>query len=150
MLRVLAPISGGTLAVDDIPDPVFARGLVGAGVAIRPRAGRQHAVAPISGRLVKLHPHAYLVVSDQGPGVLVHLGIDTVRMQGDGFELLTEEHCHVEAGDAMVSWDPDAVESSGRSPVCAVVAVDCDPGTVLKQAVHVPVEAGDLLFLVEC
>lgn len=150
MLRVLAPVSGGTLAVGEIPDPVFARGLVGAGVAIEPRPGRQAAVAPISGRLVKLHPHAYLVVSEQGPGVLVHLGIDTVRMQGDGFELLTREHLRVEAGDAMVSWDPAAVQDAGRSPVCAVVAVDCDPGTVLQQALHVPVQAGDLLFVVDC
>jgi PTS system N-acetylglucosamine-specific IIA component len=136
--------------VSDIPDPVFAKGLVGPGTAIRPRGGRQVAVAPVSGVLAKLHPHAYLVVSDAGNGVLVHLGIDTVHMQGDCFELLAREGEHVEARDGIVAWDPSQVERSGRSAVCAVVVLDCDPSTVTQQEVDVDVERGDLLFEVNC
>jgi len=70
-LRVVSPVAGHSLAVSDIPDPVFAKGLVGPGTAIRPRGGRQVAVAPVSGVLTKLHPHAYLIMSDSGNGVLV-------------------------------------------------------------------------------
>ncbi len=113
MLRVVSPVAGHSLAVSDIPDPVFARGLVGPGTAIRPRGGRQVAVAPVSGVLAKLHPHAYLVVSDAGNGVLVHLGIDTVHMQGECFELLAREGEHVEARDEIVAWDPSQVEQVG-------------------------------------
>ena len=150
MLPVLSPVAGHSLAVSDIPDPVFAKGLVGPGCAIMPRAGRQAAVAPVGGVLAKLHPHAYLVVTDAGRGVLVHLGIDTVHMQGEGFDLVHQEGEHVEAGDAVVTWDPSAVERSGRSPVCAVVVLDCDPGSVSHKAVDVDVEKGDLLFTVSC
>lgn len=150
MLRVVSPVAGHSLAVSDIPDPVFARGLVGPGTAIRPRDGRQVAVAPVAGVLAKLHPHAYLIVTDAGPGVLVHLGVDTVHLQGEGFELLAQEGQRVEAGDRIVAWDPTLVEESGCSTVCAVVVLDCDPGTVSQQALDMDKERGDLLFEVAC
>jgi phosphotransferase system IIA component len=89
-------------------------------------------------------------MSDSGNGVLVHLGIDTVHMQGVGFDLLTEEGGRAEAGDEIVSWDPSFVEQEGRSPVCAVVVLDCEPETVTQQALDVEVERGDLLFEVDC
>lgn len=150
MLRVVSPVAGHSLAVSDIPDPVFARGLVGPGVAIRPKAGRDTAVAAISGTLTKLHPHAYVLVSDSGQPVLVHLGIDTVRMQGDGFELLAQEGDEVASGDPIVSWDAGYVEATGRSSVCAVVVLDCDPSIVVQQPVDVDVEPGELLLEVDC
>jgi len=143
-------VAGHSLAVSGIPDPVFAKGLVGPGTAIRPRGGRQVAVAPVSGVLTKLHPHAYLIMSDSGNGVLVHLGIDTVHLQGEGFDLLAQEGGRAEAGDEIVSWDPSLVEQEGCSSVCAVVVLDCDPETVTQQALDVDVERGDLLFEVDC
>lgn len=150
MLRVVAPVAGHSLAVSDIPDPVFAKGLVGPGVAIVPEPGPQIAVAPISGTLVKLHPHAYVVTDPGGNAVLVHLGIDTVRMQGEGFELLAEEGAPVSAGDPVLSWDPTYVESTGRSALCAVVVLDCDPATVVRQPVHVDVKREQLILEVTC
>ncbi|HEU4514070.1 MAG TPA: PTS glucose transporter subunit IIA [Nocardioidaceae bacterium] len=150
MLRVVSPMAGHSLTVHEIPDPVFAAGLVGPGVAIRPRPGPQSALAPIAGTLVKLHPHAYVVTDETGQGVLVHLGIDTVRMQGEGFDLVAGEGSHVEAGDEIVRWDPACVEASGHSAVSAVVALDCDPATVHHRPVGVDVEQGDLLLEVEC
>lgn len=150
MLRVLSPVAGHSLEVRDLPDPVFSRGLVGPGVAVRPRPVRQTAVAPVSGKLVKLHPHAYLILTAEGQGVLVHLGIDTVHMQGDGFAVQAHEHDDVVAGEEIVSWDPSYVASTGRSPTCAVVVLDCDPSTVKPHAVDTDVDAGDLLFEVDC
>lgn len=150
MLQVLSPVAGHSLAVSDIPDPVFAKGLVGPGTAVRPLPGRQVAVAPVSGALMKLLPHAYLVLHESGHGVLVHLGIDTVRMQGEGFELLRQEGDHVEAGEEIVTWDPGQVEASGYSAICPVVVLDCDPGGVRRQAVDVDVAKGEWLFEVVC
>lgn len=150
LLQVRSPVAGHSLAVSDVPDPVFAGGLVGPGVAITPRAGHQASVAPISGRLTKLLPHAYLIVDEAGRGVLVHLGVDTVHMQGEGFVLLASENDQVAAGDRIVEWDPDRVRQAGHSPVCAVVMLDCDPATVTAQAVGVEVEFEQLLFEVDC
>ncbi|MGN6577686.1 MAG: PTS sugar transporter subunit IIA [Nocardioides sp.] len=125
MVSVLSPVAGLRQEVSDVPDPVFAAGLVGPGAAIAPRHGKQRAVAPIDGRLAKLYPHAFVVVSDKGPGVLVHLGIDTVQMNGDGFTTLVAEDVRVRAGDEIIAWDPEYVEETGRSAICAVVVLDC-------------------------
>jgi PTS system N-acetylglucosamine-specific IIA component len=150
MFTVGSPLPGRSLAVSALPDPVFAEGLVGPGMAILPRPGNQRAVAPVTGRLVKLYPHAYVVLTESGHGVLVHLGVDTVHMQGDGFRLHVAENTRVCAGDQIISWDPTHVEHTGRSATCAVVVLDCDPGCVHLQALDAEVEANQLLFEVDC
>ena len=133
----------------DVPDPVFATGMVGPGVAIAPVLGMQTAVAPIAGRLAKLHPHAYLVVSHYGPGVLVHLGIDTVHMHGDGFTLVAAENEEVRAGQGIVTWDPSYVAGTGRSPICAVVALDCTTGAQPLQSSGSVVRVAQPIFDIE-
>jgi PTS system N-acetylglucosamine-specific IIA component len=120
--------------------------MVGSGLAIDPVASAQTAVAPVSGRLAKLHPHAYLVVTDEGVGVLVHLGIDTVTMRGDGFSLLATEDARVEAGQPVVGWDPAYVARTGRSPMCAVVVLDQPARADLAHPPGSPVTAGEPVF----
>nr|SBO92471.1 PTS system, N-acetylglucosamine-specific IIA component [Nonomuraea gerenzanensis] len=129
-----------------VPDPVFSAGMVGPGTAIDPLRGPGKAVAPIAGKIMKLHPHAYVIVGDDGKGVLVHLGIDTVQLKGAGFQLLAAEGDRVSAGQPVVAWDPSAIEAGGRSPVCPVVALDAlseELTGVAEGAVHV----GDELFV---
>jgi PTS system N-acetylglucosamine-specific IIA component len=149
-MQVLAPVTGTSLEVADVPDPVFASGMVGPGLAIEPRPGLQNAVAPIAGRLAKLHPHAFLVVSDTGPGVLVHLGIDTVQMHGDGFTLVAGQDDVVRAGQEIVTWDPGYVTGTGRSAVCAVVVLDCPAPSEPLQRPGSPVTAADPIFDIGC
>jgi PTS system N-acetylglucosamine-specific IIA component len=149
-MQVLAPVTGTSLAVADVPDPVFASGMVGPGLAIEPRPGLQSAVAPIAGRLAKLHPHAFLVVSDTGPGVLVHLGIDTVQMHGDGFTLVAGQDDVVSAGQEIVTWDPGYVTVTGRSAVCAVVVLDCPAPSEPLQRPGSSVTAADPIFDIGC
>jgi PTS system N-acetylglucosamine-specific IIA component len=150
MVVVLAPVSGLREDVKDIPDPVFSRGIVGPGAAITPHHGKQCAVAPIDGTLVKLHPHAYLIHADDGPTVLVHLGIDTVRLHGDGFTSVVEEQQRVSAGAEIIRWDPDYVEGAGHSPICAVVVLDCACPAVACQPNGSEVTAAEPLFSVDC
>jgi sugar PTS system EIIA component len=77
----------------------------------------------------------------------VHLGIDTVQLEGEGFELLAAEGAVVEAGQPLIRWDPAVVAASGRSPVCPVIALDApkDALTNLREDGQV-VAIGDLLF----
>lgn len=133
-LVVLSPLAGQVLPLSDVPDLVFAEAMVGPGVAVEPGTGRIHAVAPVAGRLVKLHPHAFVVLHGSGRGVLVHLGIDTVELRGEGFELLAAEGDDVEVGTPVVSWDPGAVRGGGRSAICPVVALDAPVDAVAVQA----------------
>ncbi|WP_055477992.1 PTS sugar transporter subunit IIA [Sphaerimonospora mesophila] len=146
MTTVLAPVAGAAIGLAAVSDLVFSQAMVGPGTAIDPDRRPGHAVAPISGTIVKLHPHAYIVVGDDGKGVLVHLGIDTVQLRGEGFALLAAEGDRVLAGQPVVAWDPAAVEAGGRSPVCPVVALDAEDGTV-GEMVEGRVGAGDPLFL---
>lgn len=145
MTTVLAPVEGAAVGLAAVPDPVFSAGMVGPGTAIDPRRGPGTAVAPIAGKIVKLHPHAYVIEGDDGKGVLVHLGIDTVQLRGRGFRLLAAEGDRVSAGQPVVAWDPAQIEAGGRSPVCPVVALDALDGTVTG-VVCGTVRAGDELF----
>ena len=80
---VRSPVAGVVVALDDVPDPVFSGRIVGPGVAVIPdRAGGDDvsALAPISGTVSKIHPHAYVITDDNGRSVLVHLGLDTVGL----------------------------------------------------------------------
>ncbi len=146
-LSVLAPVSGQALPLADVPDPVFAAALVGPGVAIDPgRTGRVVAVSPVAGKIVKLHPHAYVVQTADGAGVLVHLGIDTVQLAGEGFGLLAAEGAEVAAGDEIVAWDPAAIDAGGRSAICPVVALDASAEALSDVRDTGDVAAGEPLF----
>ncbi|MFI7417394.1 PTS glucose transporter subunit IIA [Nonomuraea sp. NPDC049684] len=145
MTTVLAPVEGAAVGLAAVPDPVFSAGMVGPGTAIDPLRGPGKAVAPIAGKIMKLHPHAYVIVGDDGRGVLVHLGIDTVQLKGKGFQLLAAEGDRVSAGQPVVAWDPSVVEAGGRSPVCPVVALDALSESVTG-IVQGAVRVGDELF----
>ena len=148
-VQVLAPCPGRVVAMSDVPDPVFAEEMVGPGVAIEPEPGRTTVVAPIAGTVVKVLPHAFVVLGD-GVGVLVHLGINTVRLEGEGFEVLATQGSDVAAGDPMITWDPATLPASAHgqdvSPVVPVVLMDGEKGSVTSDALGSSVAVGDLLF----
>jgi PTS system glucose-specific IIA component len=146
---VLSPCPGRVVAMADVPDPVFAEEMVGPGVAIEPDPGPTTVVSPIAGKVLKVLPHAFVVLGD-GIGVLVHLGINTVRLEGEGFEVLATQGSEVAAGDPMITWDPSSLpETAGGqdvSPVVPVVLMDGVKGSVTSDAIGGTVAAGDLLF----
>ncbi|GAA4676800.1 PTS sugar transporter subunit IIA [Frondihabitans cladoniiphilus] len=150
MTSVLTPFAGRVVALADVPDPVFAQELVGAGVAVVPPADATSvtAVAPLAGIIVKLHPHAFAMLGDDGTELLVHVGIDTVKLAGAGFELLVEEGSAVKAGDAVVRFDPVAIAAAGYSAVCPVLILGSAPGSVAQGSVGREVAEGDELYAV--
>ncbi|HZP50660.1 PTS glucose transporter subunit IIA [Actinocrinis sp.] len=145
VLLVGAPLSGTAIELRDVPDPVFAQAMVGPGAAVDPERGPLTVVSPIAGTLVKLKPHAFVVVAAGGRGVLVHLGIDTVNLDGAGFELLAVEGAEVAAGAPVVRWNPAEIEARGLSPVCPVIALDAETAAVGAVAAG-PIEPGRTLF----
>ena len=144
-LAVLAPVSGAVVPLADVPDAVFAQAIVGPGTAIDPERRPLTALSPVAGRVVKLHPHAFVVRTGSGRGILTHLGIDTVELKGEGFERLVAEGDEVVAGTPVIAWDPAAVEAGGRSPVCPVIALDATAAAI-SPAGAARVDAGAELF----
>jgi PTS system glucose-specific IIA component len=145
--HVLSPCPGRVVAMADVPDPVFAEEMVGPGVAIEPDPGPTTVVAPIAGKVLKVLPHAFVVLGD-GVGVLVHLGINTVRLEGKGFEVLAEQGSTVAAGDPMVRWDPATITGEDISTIVPVVAMDRPKGSVPDPEPGAVAATGDVLFTV--
>ncbi|ASR54168.1 PTS glucose transporter subunit IIA [Cellulomonas sp. PSBB021] len=134
-LRVVAPVPGVVHAIGQVPDPVFAEQIVGPGIAIAPdHVARLDVVAPCDGVVGALHPHAFALEVDGGRSVLVHLGIDTVRLAGLGFTLHVRRGEAVRAGQRLITFSPVDVAASGMSTVCPVVALQADPALVVLDA----------------
>ena len=98
--------------------------MVGYGAAIDPPRRVVDAVAPVSGRIMKLFPHAYIVMTPEIVGVLVHLGLDTVRLNGHGFTTHAREGDTVSAGQVVTTFDVPSVEAAGLNPIVPVVIMD--------------------------
>lgn len=150
MTDVLSPAAGTIRPLSEVPDPVFAAEMVGPGLAVDPTREPQTAVAPIAGTIAKLHPHAFAIAGDGdgdgGIAVLVHLGIDTVQLGGEGFEVVATEGTHVEAGDVVVRWDPATVEAGDRSPIVMVCVLDQPAGAVPADRAGEQVAVGQRLL----
>jgi PTS system glucose-specific IIA component len=122
--KVLAPVAGRAVLLQDVPDPVFSQGMVGYGAAIDPPRGVIEAVAPVSGKLLRLMPHAYVVMTPDNVGVLVHLGLDTVALKGEGFTAHVSQGDDVTAGQLIITYDVPAVAAKGLNPIVPVVIMD--------------------------
>jgi PTS system glucose-specific IIA component len=148
---VLAPVDGRAVSLQDVPDPVFSRAMVGHGAAIDPARGVIDAVAPVSGKVLKLLPHAYIVMTPDNVGVLVHLGLDTVGLDGQGFTAHVSQGDDVTAGQVVITYDVPSVEAKGLNPIVPVVVMDeREPGNiVLSEAVTAgaDIASGASLFI---
>ena len=148
-LTVRSPVAGVVVGLDSVPDPVFSGRIVGPGVAVAPdRASGEEvaALAPVGGTIAKIHPHAYIISTDEGRSVLVHLGLDTVSLGGSGFTLRADEGQRVEAGSPIISWSPAQIEAGGLNPIVPVIALEGDESDLEPVSPDRTVAAGDTLM----
>ena len=139
---VFAPVGGQVLSLADSGDKVFASGALGEGVAIVPNSGR--IVSPVAGvlRTVAKTGHAFGIKTDDGVEVLVHVGIDTVSMDGEGFEVLVEKKQRVEVGDALVNVDLAKVASAGYATTTLMTVTNSKTMSAVTPIVDTVVNAG--------
>src|SRR5437868_12033194 len=146
-IDVLAPLDGTVVDLETVPDEVFAQKMVGDGVAIAPSG--HVAVAPVSGTLVKLFPggHAFGIATSDGFELIVHLGLDTIELKGQGFENIATEGQMVQAGMPIVRFDRTVIEGMGKVMLSPVVSTG--NGTIVRRATG-QVQAGqDVLFVLK-
>lgn len=151
-LKIKAPVSGLCVDLDEVPDEVFSKRMMGDGVAIRPTEGLF--VAPADGELVMLFKtgHAYGMILDNKVEILIHIGIDTVELQGEGFEILAAQGTRVSSGTPIVRVDLDFIRQKGYDPITPIIITSpdttgTDPGVKLKTEVDQPVVAGSSVIL---
>ena len=130
-LQLLAPLSGVLMPLDQVPDPVFSSRLIGDGLCIDPTS--QTLCAPLAGVIsnVQRSGHAINITDDSGVQVLMHIGLDTVNLDGQGFKRLVEEGQRVEAGQALIEFDADYIALHARSLLTLVLVVSAEPFTLL-------------------
>ena len=122
--ELTAPCNGAVVALADIPDPVFSSGAMGPGLGVEPADGR--IVSPVSGEiLVAMNTgHAFGIRTAEGVEVLVHVGVDTVQMKGDGFSGALEKGARVEAGQTLVTADLAAIRAAGHAATVVVIVTN--------------------------
>ena len=123
---ILAPMSGSVLALDQVPDGTFASGLLGQGVAIIPAIGK--VIAPFSGEVASLFQtkHAIGLLSDSGIELLIHVGIDTVKLNGEPFTAHVKEGDRVQAGDLLLEFDRQAILDAGYDLATPIIISNSD------------------------
>lgn len=115
-----APVNGRVIAMKDVPDPVFSGEVLGKGCAVWPED--EVVYAPVSGTVTVTMGHAVGMATADGIEVLVHIGVDTVNMQGEGFTGYVKQGDTVKAGDPVIKMDRAKIKAAGY-PDCVVLAV---------------------------
>ncbi len=139
---LVAPVSGTVVAIEQVEDEAFASKAVGDGLAIKPTSNT--VVAPAAGTLVKIFNtnHAFCLETTEGVEVVVHMGLDTVALDGQGFTRLAEEGSEVVAGQPVLEMDLDFLNANARSMVSPVVVSNIDDFSGLTMLAGETVEAG--------
>ncbi|AVE37292.1 PTS beta-glucoside transporter subunit IIABC [Klebsiella aerogenes] len=145
---ILAPMSGSVLALDQVPDSTFASGLLGKGVAIIPAVGK--VIAPFSGEVASLFQtkHAIGLLSDSGIELLIHVGIDTVKLDGVPFTAHVKEGDKVQAGDLLLEFDRQAILDAGYDLATPIIISNSDDYRSVEIVSASVVDAGQPLLSV--
>ncbi|MDZ5474403.1 glucose-specific PTS transporter subunit IIBC [Bacillus sp. 31A1R] len=124
----VSPIAGEIKPITEVPDAVFSGKMMGDGFAIVPSEGT--VVSPVNGKIVNLFPtkHAIGILSDSGREILIHVGIDTVNLKGQGFEALVKENDRVEKGQTLLNFDLDFINQNATSIMTPIVFTNLSPG----------------------
>jgi len=145
-LRLLAPLAGWSTPLDEAPDEVFARRLLGDGVAIDPTAGTLHAPCDAEVVVLPASRHALTLRTAGGCELLLHVGIDTVALGGQGFEAHTHAGAQVRAGDALLSFDLELLARRARSVLTPVIVSSGSPWSIARVSVDRELAVGELLM----
>lgn len=123
---LVAPLTGNVVKMEEVPDPVFAQLMMGDGVAIVPAEGQ--VVSPVNGEVVTFFhtKHAIGLRSEAGLEILIHIGLETVNMGGEGFKGHVQVGDHVQAGDLLISFDLDLIKEKAKSTITPIVITNGD------------------------
>jgi PTS system beta-glucosides-specific IIC component len=144
-----APLDGTVVALSDVPDPVFAKGTMGGGVAIEPSGDTVY--APAAAMVVAAQPtgHAFGLVLDGGIELLIHVGIDTVQLKGEGFDVKVKAGQKVDAGTPLVTFDRAVIERAGYPLITPVVVMNTKKFASVDQIAEGTATVGTPVIAVE-
>lgn len=146
-LNFVAPVNGKVIALSEVPDPVFAQKMAGDGVAIDTTG--DIIFAPCDGELSLIFKtkHAFAMTLDNGIEILVHIGIETVSLKGEGFKQLVEQGTKVKAGTPIIKIDRNFIKSKGLSLITPVLITNPDTIKSLDTKIGIDTVAGETIIM---
>jgi beta-glucoside PTS system EIICBA component len=144
--NIHSPLNGKLVSLTDVPDPVFSQKMMGDGFAIIPTDGK--VVAPVKGEVIQLFEskHAIGIKSEQGLEILIHIGLNTVELNGEGFETLVEVGQTVNAGDTLIKVDLELLKEKSYDVITPVIITNMDKVNKLDSHVKNQVKNGELVL----
>ena len=148
VLDIQAPLTGEIVALPEVPDEVFASGVTGLGTAIRPSVGE--VTAPCDAEVSVVFPsrHAIGLTTESGADLLIHIGLNTVMLDGEGFEVLVQQGDRVRAGQPLLKFDMDRIREKGYSLISPVLVSNADEFQEICMIAEGSVKAGEKLYQV--
>lgn len=145
---IYAPADGAMIPLEEIPDPTFAEGLMGKGVGIAPSKGTLY--APFDGTIIYVAStkHAVCIKSTDGIEMMLHVGVDTVGLNGRGFELCVHLNDKVKAGQVLTKFDLDVIRAAHLSEVIAVLVLNSDSYKTMAIENYGQVKVGEKIMKV--
>ncbi|MBQ1917514.1 MAG: PTS glucose transporter subunit IIA [Lachnospiraceae bacterium] len=146
--EITAPVSGEIIPLETVPDQTFASGVLGKGVAIEPSEGKIY--APADGTVTTFFPtkHAIGITTDKGAEILIHVGLNTVELDGKFFETHTQENARVKKGDLLLSFDMSEIKKAGYKLVTPVLITNADEYSGVESVSQGLIEQGQPLITV--
>ena len=125
-MRLSAVTDGEIIPIEEVNDDLFSQKMIGDGYAIIPSS--EVVYAPVAGKLIEVADakHAYYIETDAGPKILIHIGIDTLLMNGEGFQKSLEKNQHVEKSDQLGTFDMKLIKEKGYNTVIPVIVLEHD------------------------
>ena len=122
-ILIKMPFEGEVVDLKEVPDQVFSQKMLGDGFAILPKAGINTICSPCDGELLQIFPtnHAIGIQSSEGIEMIIHVGIDTVELKGEGFERLLEPPCTIKTGQALLNFNSDTIKAHSKATITPVV-----------------------------
>ena len=141
-----SPVSGTVIPLSEVDDPVFSQEIMGKGVGIRPTEGKLY--APINGTVATVFPtgHAIGIETDEGVEVLLHIGIDTVSLNGKGFHKVVNQGDRVNVGDLLVEFNSEEIKNAGLKDTTMMLVTNQGDYTEVKEITMGDVQVGDELI----
>lgn len=141
-VALIAPITGKMIDLEDVPDPVFSQRIMGEGIAFQPTEGLL--VSPVNGTVTHLFHtnHAVGLTSEEGLELLIHIGIDTVKLNGKGFTPYIQSGDIVKSGDKLIQFDLDVLNQAGCPTVTPVIITNGQQVAEQNVSHHPTVQAG--------
>ena len=141
-----SPLTGNLVALPDVPDEVFSSGLLGKGIAVEPTVGK--VIAPADAEVTTLFPtgHAIGLLTDKGAEMLIHIGMDTVKMEGRGFKTHVAQGDRVKQGQLLIEFDIDMIKKAGYPVITPVLVTNHDKYKDIVTADGKTINGGDSLI----